>query len=135
MEELPSRPPSTGGAAEFVAALRRLKTTAGLTYRQLEQKAAAENRFVGRSTLANALTRDKLPSEAVVVALVRGCGYGEETAEEWLAVRCRIAAAPCAAEAAAQAGHGPEPPPESPVPHGPPAPDGHRRTGDGRGRN
>ncbi|AXU16261.1 transcriptional regulator [Streptomyces clavuligerus] len=101
----------------------------------MEQKAAAENRFVGRSTLANALTRDKLPSEAVVVALVRGCGYGEETAEEWLAVRCRIAAAPCAAEAAAQAGHGPEPPPESPVPHGPPAPDGHRRTGDGRGRN
>ncbi|GLF96898.1 XRE family transcriptional regulator [Streptomyces yaizuensis] len=94
MEDIRSRPPDSGGAAGFVAALRTLKTTTGLTYRQLEQKASAEGRFVGRSTLANALTRDKIPSEAVVVAVVKGCGGGDEALAEWLRVRHRLAAGP-----------------------------------------
>ncbi|MER6915136.1 XRE family transcriptional regulator [Streptomyces sp. NPDC000594] len=91
MEDFLLRPPLDGGAGAFVAALRTMKTVTGLTYRQLEQKAAAEGRFVGRSTLANALTRDKLPSEAVVLAVVKGCGGCDEAAEEWLTARRRIA--------------------------------------------
>ncbi|MEF9904149.1 RICIN domain-containing protein [Streptomyces sp. P9-A2] len=82
-----------GGArtpAEYVGLLRRLKEHSGLTYRQLEERAAERGEVLARSTLADVLRRDALPRAELVSALVRACSPGEDVAE-WLAARERLA--------------------------------------------
>ncbi|WP_320776473.1 hypothetical protein [Streptomyces sp. CRN 30] len=76
--------------AEYVALLRRLKDGSGLTYRQLERRAAERGDVLARSTVADVLRRDGLPRAELVAALVRACGAGRDTAV-WLTERERIA--------------------------------------------
>jgi transcriptional regulator with XRE-family HTH domain len=76
--------------ADYVALLRRLKEHSGLTYRQLEERAAERGDVLARSTLADVLRRDALPRPEVVAALVRACG-AEKHLAEWLAARERLA--------------------------------------------
>ncbi|MGW0706631.1 helix-turn-helix domain-containing protein [Streptomyces sp. NPDC002643] len=78
--------------AAYIALLRRLKEQSGLTYRQLEQKAAERGDVLARSTLADVLRRDGLPRPEVVTALVRACGVGREGEAVWLEARERLAA-------------------------------------------
>ncbi|GAA2287540.1 hypothetical protein GCM10010415_68350 [Streptomyces atrovirens] len=78
-------------AREYVSLLRKLKEHSGLTFRQLEQRAAERGEVLARSTLADALRRDALPRAEVVAALVRACGAGEDV-PEWLTARERLAA-------------------------------------------
>lgn len=99
-------------SAEYVGLLRRLKEHSGLTYRQLEERAAERGDVLARSTLADVLRRDVLPRAEVVAALVRACGPEEDVAE-WLAARQRLAECERLTGAempeASGAGHAPEP--------------------------
>ncbi|MEU6388464.1 XRE family transcriptional regulator [Streptomyces sp. NPDC046939] len=76
---------------EFVALLRRRKEASGLTYRQLELRAARNGDVLARSTLAGALSREALPKADLLSAFVRACGVSEEEAAEWEAARARLA--------------------------------------------
>ncbi|MFF3336821.1 XRE family transcriptional regulator [Streptomyces sp. NPDC002888] len=78
-------------AAGFVEAMQRLKERSGLTYRELEEKAARSGDVLARSTLADVLRRSSLPRPEVVAAFVRACGE-ERYVDDWLAVRERVAA-------------------------------------------
>jgi hypothetical protein len=78
--------------ADFVAAMRRLKAWSDLSYRELGKRAAAAGDVLPHSTIAAALSRDRLPREDVVAAFVRACGCDVETVQTWLAVRRRLAA-------------------------------------------
>lgn len=78
-------------AAGFVEAMRRLKERSGLTYRELEVKAARSGDVLARSTIADVLRRSGLPRPELVAAFVRACGE-ERHVDDWLAVRERIAA-------------------------------------------
>ncbi|MFC8368201.1 helix-turn-helix domain-containing protein [Streptomyces sp. NPDC057239] len=123
-------------AREYVALLRELKEHSGLTFRQLEQRAAERDEVLARSTLADVLRRDALPRAEVVAALVRACGAGEDV-PEWLTARERLAAGedptagedpatgedPTAGEDPATDGTDQEPEP----PDGPPEPSDPRR--------
>ncbi|MYU25032.1 XRE family transcriptional regulator [Streptomyces sp. SID8352] len=80
-------------ASAYVALLRELKSRSGLTFRQLEERAAARGEVLARSTLADTLRRDAVPRPEVVAALVRACGAAEDV-PVWLAAAERIAAAP-----------------------------------------
>ena len=51
----PPRPAKAGTPAEFTAALRALRTWSGLTYRQLEGKAATYRDALPASTIATTL--------------------------------------------------------------------------------
>lgn len=75
---------------EFVAALRELKERAGLTYRQLEERAAERGEVLPRSTLADVLRGRTLPRPELLAAFVRACGDGERAAE-WLTARDELA--------------------------------------------
>ncbi|MFI1676931.1 RICIN domain-containing protein [Streptomyces sp. NPDC020607] len=77
--------------AGFVAAMRQLKTRSGLTYRELEERAARRGDVLARSTLADVLRRTSLPRPEVVAAFVHACGDGSRV-DAWLAARDRIAA-------------------------------------------
>lgn len=77
--------------AEFVDAMRRLKSWTGLGYRVLEKRAAAAGEALPRSTLTVALTRQTLPREDLVTAFARACGCDEDETEQWVAARRRIA--------------------------------------------
>ena len=77
---------------EFVAAMRALKEWSGLTYRQLQRRAAAVDHVLPHSTIGAVLSRNTLPREELVTGFVRACGQDEATAAAWLAVRKRIAA-------------------------------------------
>ncbi|MFD7685379.1 helix-turn-helix domain-containing protein [Streptomyces sp. NPDC059781] len=115
-------------AREYVALLRELKEHSGLTFRQLEQRAAERDEVLARSTLADALRRDALPRAEVVAALVRACGAGEDV-PEWLAARERLAAG----EEPAAAGTDQEPgPPDGPTDQEPEPPDGSPEPSDPR---
>ncbi|WP_157877994.1 helix-turn-helix domain-containing protein, partial [Streptomyces torulosus] len=83
-------PETARTSAEYVALLRRLKERSGLTYRQLEQRAAERGEVLARSTLADVLRRDALPRAEVVSALVRACGVADAAVPTWLAVRERL---------------------------------------------
>ncbi|MGW4022069.1 helix-turn-helix domain-containing protein [Streptomyces sp. NPDC005009] len=111
-------------AREYVALLRELKEHSGLTFRQLERRAAERDDVLARSTLADVLRRDALPRAEVVAALVRACGAGKDV-PEWLTARERLAAGedPAAGEAPAADGTDQEPEP----PDGPPEPSDPRR--------
>ncbi|MFG2349332.1 helix-turn-helix domain-containing protein [Streptomyces phaeochromogenes] len=83
-------PQEPRNAAEFAARLRRLKDRSGLSYRQLEERAADRGEVLPRSTLADVLRHDALPRPEMLAAFLNACGAGRE-AEAWLAARNRIA--------------------------------------------
>ncbi|MFI6009454.1 RICIN domain-containing protein [Streptomyces sp. NPDC051243] len=85
------RPEDASDAAEFVALMRRAKERSGLTYRELEQRAAARGDVLAKSTLANVLARDGLPRAELVAAFVRAC-EGDDRVPQWLEARERVAA-------------------------------------------
>ncbi|WP_433318046.1 helix-turn-helix domain-containing protein [Micromonospora sp. CA-269861] len=85
------RPDDASDPAEFVEMLRQLKDRSGLTYRQLEQRAASTGDVLARSTAADILRRSSLPRPEVVAAFVRACG-AEDQVETWLRARHRLAA-------------------------------------------
>ncbi|WP_037853536.1 XRE family transcriptional regulator [Streptomyces sp. NRRL S-340] len=74
----------------FVESMRRLKERSGLTYRELEVKAARNGDTLARSTLADVLGRTNLPRPDVLAAFVRACGDGERVGL-WQDARERIA--------------------------------------------
>ncbi|MFE9625011.1 helix-turn-helix domain-containing protein [Streptomyces sp. NPDC006527] len=90
-------------AAGFVVSMRRLKERAGLTYRELEERAAGNGDVLARSTLADVLRRTSLPRPDVLAAFVRACGDGKRV-DAWLDARERIASDPAAARAGAGTG-------------------------------
>jgi hypothetical protein len=85
------QPGRVGTSAEFVAALRALRTWSGLTYRQLEGKATANKDVLPASTIATTLGRAGLPRERFVDAFTRACGLGEDDVRQWLEARRRLA--------------------------------------------
>ncbi|MGK5551789.1 helix-turn-helix domain-containing protein [Actinomadura kijaniata] len=87
--------PSPGRAddgAAFVAELRRLKAWSGLSYRQLERRAAEAGETLPYSTASTMLGRRSLPREELLVAFVRACGLDGDDVDAWVAARRRIAA-------------------------------------------
>ncbi|WP_030505501.1 XRE family transcriptional regulator [Microbispora rosea] len=88
----PPQPDGLATAAEFVAALGRLRQWSGLTYRQLTAAAKASGDVLPTSTIAGALGRTTLPREEFVAAFVRACGLGEAETARWVAYRKRLAA-------------------------------------------
>ncbi|WP_244315824.1 helix-turn-helix domain-containing protein [Streptomyces albidochromogenes] len=83
-------------AAGFVESMRQLKERAGLTYRELEERAARNGDVLARSTLADILRRKSLPRPDLLAAFVRACGDARRTGA-WLEARDRIAADSAAA--------------------------------------
>ncbi|RGC66819.1 hypothetical protein C5N14_21670 [Micromonospora sp. MW-13] len=104
------RPDEAADPAEFVDMLRRLKDRSRLTYRQLEQRAAAAGDVLARSTAADVLRRSTLPRPEVLAAFVRACG-GEDHVEVWLRARDRLAASALAPYDPMPTTPPPEPPP------------------------
>lgn len=93
-------PKAARTAAEFVVAMRQLRSWADLSYRQLERNAEAAGDVLPRATISGALSRDDLPREQLLAAFVRACGGDEETVAVWLAARRRLSiAGPGAASA------------------------------------
>ncbi|MFF5089174.1 XRE family transcriptional regulator [Streptomyces niveus] len=88
----PPQPTQASTPAEFIEALRALRTWSGLTYRQLESKAAAQSDALPASTMASTLGRTTLPRERFVDGFTRACGLGEEEIRPWLQTLRRIAA-------------------------------------------
>lgn len=105
----PPRPAKAGTPAEFTTALRALRTWSGLTYRQLEGKAAAYRETLPASTIATTLGRATLPRERFVDAFTRACGLGDDDVREWLEARRRIATADPATEPAPEEPPAPRP--------------------------
>ncbi|WP_327039897.1 hypothetical protein OG400_17765 [Micromonospora ureilytica] len=99
------RPDEAADPAEFIEMLRDLKDRSRLTYRQLEQRAAAAGDVLARSTAADILRRSSLPRPEVVAAFVRACG-AEDQVDTWLRARHRLAAGQFAPPSSAA-----EPPP------------------------
>ncbi|MFJ6572185.1 hypothetical protein ACIQNU_32750 [Streptomyces sp. NPDC091292] len=116
--------------AAFMAALRQLKNDSGLSYRNLEERAAASGDVLPRSTAAMLLSREAAPDPAQLAALVRACGDGDRVTE-WLTARRRIAVR----EEARPPGTAPEPPPldRAGRPRSEPRPTRGRGTGSGPG--
>lgn len=83
-----AHPQRIGDTGELAAALRHLKERSGLTYRQLEERAAARGEALARSTLADVLGGKVAPRPELVAAFVRACGDGERE-REWLEARER----------------------------------------------
>ncbi|MBP2336128.1 hypothetical protein JOF41_002306 [Saccharothrix coeruleofusca] len=94
----PPLPEEVTSAADYVAALKRLRVWSGLTYRQVEAKARARGEVLPASTTATMLGRRTLPREQLVVAFTRACGLGEEDVERWVAARRRLAMDPAEPE-------------------------------------
>ena len=97
-------PDTAANAAEFVAALRRLRQWSGLSYRELAKRASAAGDALPRSTVTAAMTRTALPREDLVAALARTCGCDKEEVERWVSARRRIAAAPARTAPAGSSG-------------------------------
>jgi helix-turn-helix protein len=83
----PPQPTKASTPAEFTSALRALRTWSGLTYRQLEGKAATYRDALPASTIATTLGRATLPRERFVDAFTRACGLAEDEVRQWLGVR------------------------------------------------
>ncbi|GIH08907.1 hypothetical protein Rhe02_69740 [Rhizocola hellebori] len=75
---------------EFVALLRQLKECSGLTYRQMEIRAERLGFRLARSTVASVLSRNTLPRQELVQAIVHACG---QDPLPWLQARRRLSAA------------------------------------------
>ncbi|MET8828027.1 XRE family transcriptional regulator [Streptomyces sp. NPDC004610] len=86
-------PDDARDAAEFLRLMRQLKSRTGLTYRELEEKAARNGDVLARSTLADVLGRTSLPRPDLLAAFVRACGE-EQRVGVWLEARDRLAALP-----------------------------------------
>jgi hypothetical protein len=86
--------PSDTDAAAFMAELRRLKAWSGLSYRQLERRAAAAGHSLPYSTAATLLGKDRLPRAELVVAFVTACGVRGDDAQAWADARSRIVCGP-----------------------------------------
>ncbi|MFD8598174.1 helix-turn-helix domain-containing protein [Kitasatospora sp. NPDC059646] len=101
------RPDDAGSAEQFVAVMRQLRQWAGLSYRELEKRAAAAGHILPRATLSGALARKDLPREDLLAAFVHACGLTGADAAAWLEARRRLAVA--AEPLPAQAGDGAAP--------------------------
>ncbi|MFE7560111.1 RICIN domain-containing protein [Kitasatospora sp. NPDC057500] len=88
-----AKPQDARDAGEFAALLRGLKERSGLSFRQLEERAAERGEVLPRSTVADLLRRDALPRPEVLLAFLHACGADADT-DAWLAARHRIAAEP-----------------------------------------
>lgn len=77
--------------AGFIESMQQLKERSGLTYRELEERAARSGDVLARSTLADTLRRTSLPSPDVLAAFFRACG-DEQRVGAWLDARDRTAA-------------------------------------------
>lgn len=77
--------------AEFTATMRRLRSWADLSYRQLERKAQDAGDVLPRATVSGALTRGDLPREELLIAFVRACGGDAATVAAWVDARRRLA--------------------------------------------
>ncbi|MFI2620028.1 XRE family transcriptional regulator [Streptomyces sp. NPDC018584] len=110
-----ARPERARTPSEFVALLRQVKEASGLTYRQLELRAAERGDLLPRSTVAGALSRSALPKAELVEALVRAC-EGEERVGAWLAARDRVASGEAAPPPAPDPAAGPAPAAAAPTP-------------------
>ncbi|MGW5640698.1 hypothetical protein [Streptomyces sp. NPDC003832] len=86
----PPTPADTDPIA-YVAGLRRLKAWSGLSYRELERRAARAGHNLPYSTAATMLGRDRLPRAELVAAFVAACGVEDHRAEAWLDARTTIA--------------------------------------------
>lgn len=62
--------------------MRDLKHRSGLTYRQLEKRAAEHGKVLARSTLADVLAGKRLPTPDVLDAFVHACGEGDQV-DSW----------------------------------------------------
>ncbi|ADI03985.1 transcriptional regulator, SARP family protein [Streptomyces bingchenggensis BCW-1] len=89
-----------------------MKARSGLSYRALERKARRAGDQLPTSTVAGALNRVSLPSEEIVAALVRACGGGPETVEEWVRTRRALAVREQSAPATDSPGSAPGSAPE-----------------------
>ncbi|GHE70292.1 hypothetical protein GCM10018785_43490 [Streptomyces longispororuber] len=105
MTAAPPTPPVTDAAA-FVAELRRLKAWSGLSYRQLERRAAQAGHWLPYSTAATMLGRDRLPRAELVAAFVAACGLRGDEAEAWLDARTALVCGRPAAAAPPEPGRG-----------------------------
>jgi hypothetical protein len=86
-------------AAGLVEAMRQLKEGSGLTFRELEERAARNGDALARSTIADTLRRQTLPRPEMLAAFVRACGDGQRV-DAWLAARRAVAGRPGTAPAA-----------------------------------
>ncbi|GAA3195050.1 hypothetical protein [Actinocorallia longicatena] len=109
-------PDGSAGAAGYVAALNRLKNWTGVSFRTLERRAAQSGEVLPRTTITNALGRDRLPSADLVAVFVRACGGTDAEVEAWLDVRRALAVAPSAEVPARREGPAAESPPPVYVP-------------------
>lgn len=102
MTTAPPTPPDTDAVA-FMAALRRLKAWSGLSYRQLERRAADAGHALPYSTAATMLGKDRLPRKELLVAFVAACRVQGADAEAWVDARSSIACGPAEAPRAPDA--------------------------------
>lgn len=91
MTTTPPSPTSAIDEATFVAELRRLKTWSGMSFRQLERRAAAAGDTLPASTAATMLGKNRLPREELLVTFVRACGLDGDDLRPWLTTRATIA--------------------------------------------
>ncbi|MFE7786619.1 helix-turn-helix domain-containing protein [Streptomyces nigrescens] len=80
-------PAAAGDAVALVELMQQLKERSGLTYRQLEQRAAERGEVLARSTLADVLRRRTLPRAELLAVFLRACGCAEDEVAAWLAAR------------------------------------------------
>jgi hypothetical protein len=91
----PQPPPSPAGAADaaaFMAELRRLKTWSGLSFRQLDRRAAAAGDTLPYSTASTMLGKDRLPRPELLVAFVKACGVEGDELRVWQTCHAEITA-------------------------------------------
>ncbi|MEV0648217.1 tetratricopeptide repeat protein [Phytomonospora sp. NPDC050363] len=81
-------------SGELVEMLRALKTSAGLSYREIEQRARDAGDWLPASTLATVLGRTTAPRAEVVEALVQACGGDPETVSVWVDATRRLSGEP-----------------------------------------
>jgi hypothetical protein len=84
------RPDRVNTPAEFMAAMRALRAWAKLTYRQIEDRAREAGDKLPHSTIATALSRNRIPRESTIASFVRACGGDRKDVEAWIAARKRI---------------------------------------------
>ncbi|UYB41958.1 XRE family transcriptional regulator [Streptomyces sp. Je 1-4] len=109
-------PAAAGDAVALVELMQQLKEQSGLTYRQLEQRAAERGEVLARSTLADVLRRRTLPRAELLAVFLRACGCAEDEVGAWLAARQGIEER--AAAGAGEPSDGGEPPDAGEAPGG-----------------
>lgn len=124
----PPDPSRAATAAEYVAALARLRRWSGLTYRQLATKAGGA---LPASTTAGVLGRATLPRESFVVTFVAACGLDDAEIDRWVRVRRSLAVG--AADEPAPAAQEPLPRTPAELGRAPAAPEPEPRAGTAAG--